>query len=59
VAENNYWMPHKKATYLINALNELPTHILHSIPTGVMYKEVTERHENHYNDHHLEAAFHS
>jgi hypothetical protein len=57
-AKHNYWMSHKKATYPSNVLNELPAHILHGIPTGAMYKEVTERHEN-YNDDHLEAAFHS
>jgi hypothetical protein len=59
VARHNYWMPHKRATYPINALDELLAHILHGIPIGAMYKEVTQRRENNYNDDHLEAAFHS
>jgi hypothetical protein len=33
--------------------------ILHEVPAGAMYEEVTEALENHYGDHHLEAALHS
>jgi hypothetical protein len=40
-------------------LKEMAAHILHGIPTGAMYEEVTEICENHDNDHRLEAAFHS
>jgi hypothetical protein len=37
-----YWMPHEKAIYPITTFNELAIHIIHSNPTGKMYKEVTE-----------------
>jgi hypothetical protein len=51
--------PCERATYLIIALNEPTAHILHGVPTGATYEEVTEVLENCYGDHHLEAAFHS
>jgi hypothetical protein len=54
-----YCMLHEKATYLIAALNEPAAHILYRILTGATYEEIIEAHENHYDDHHLEAAFHS
>lgn len=59
MTEHNYLTPHRKATYQITALNEPPAHILHEVPTGVSYEEVTEELENHCSNHHLEAALHS
>jgi hypothetical protein len=57
IAEHNYWTPCKKATYLIATLNELAAHIIHGVPTGATYEEVTEALKNRYGNH-LEAAFH-
>jgi hypothetical protein len=44
---------------LIATLNEPTAHILHSVPTGAKYKEVTVVLEDRYVDHHLEEAFHA
>jgi hypothetical protein len=59
VVQHNYWMPNEKASYLIADLNEPAAHILHGIPTGAMYVQVTEALGNRYSDRHLKAAFHS
>jgi hypothetical protein len=42
---------------LLDGLRE--SHILHGIPTGVTYEEITGALENCYGDNHLEALFHS
>jgi hypothetical protein len=39
-------------------LNEPAAHILHDVPTGETYEEVTEVLENSYSDYHLAGAFH-
>jgi hypothetical protein len=57
MAEHNGWTSGEKAAYMIVTLTEHATHILHSIPSGVMYKETTAVFENWYGDHHLEEAF--
>jgi hypothetical protein len=43
VAEHNYWTPCEKYTYPMATLNEPATHILHGVPTGATYEEVTVR----------------
>jgi hypothetical protein len=53
MAEHNGWTPGDTA-----ALNEPTIHILHSIPTGEKYEEVTALLENCYRDHHLAESFH-
>jgi hypothetical protein len=42
VAENSFWTPCEKATYLIASFYEPAVHILHGVPTAVTYEEVTE-----------------
>jgi hypothetical protein len=59
MVEHSSWPPDDKSAYLIATLNELVTHILHSVPTGAMYEEVTVVLENRYADHHLAEAFHA
>jgi hypothetical protein len=59
MAEHNGWTPGDKAAYLTVTLNEHAAYILHSVPTGAMYKEITAVLENPYADHHLEEAFHA
>jgi hypothetical protein len=59
MVEQNYWMSHNKATYLITTFNELAIYIIHDTPTETMYKDVTEVLEDRFGDHHLHAAFHS
>jgi hypothetical protein len=59
VVEHNGWTPADKTTYLIAALNEPTANILHSVPTGTTYEEVTEVLKNCYSDHHLAEAFHA
>jgi hypothetical protein len=57
VVEYSGWTPSDKAEYLIAALNEPAAHILHSIPTGAKYREVTAILKNCYRD--LAEAFHA
>jgi hypothetical protein len=59
VVDHNYWTPNEKASYMIAILNEPAAYILHGVPTGATYVEVTEALGNRYSDHHLKAAFHS
>jgi hypothetical protein len=59
MVEHKGWTPGDKASYLIAALNEPGTHMLHSIPTGATYEEVTAVVENRYGDHHLAEASHA
>jgi hypothetical protein len=59
MAEHNGWTHGDKAAYLIAAMNEPATHILHSVPTGMPYEEITAVLENRYGDHHLAEAFHT
>jgi hypothetical protein len=58
VAEHKDWVPLKKATHLIATLNEPAAHILHVVPTGAMYREVTEVLASHCSYHHFEEVFH-
>jgi hypothetical protein len=46
----------RKPHYLIAAFNEPVAHVLHDVPTGATYREVTEVLKNSYGDHHLEVA---
>lgn len=57
--EHNYWVPCKKATYLMTIFSDPAAHIVHDVPTGVIYEEVTEVFQNCHSDHHLAAVFHS
>jgi hypothetical protein len=59
MVEHNYWIPCKRATYLISALIEPAARILHGFLTGGTYTEFTEAIGNRYGDHHLEVVFHS
>jgi hypothetical protein len=59
MAEHNGWKADDKTPYLIAALNNPAAHILHSVPTGAKYEEVTAVLENRYGYHHLEEAFHA
>jgi hypothetical protein len=54
-----WWIPCKKATYLMAILNEPFAHILHAIWTGVMYEKFTEVLQSCHSDHRLAAVFHS
>jgi hypothetical protein len=57
VIEHSYWTLCKIVTWVQPW--ELVAHIPHGVPTGMLYKHVTEILENCYGDHHLKAAFHS
>lgn len=58
VEEHNGWTSDDKVAHLIAALNEPAAHILHSVPIGARYEEVTAALENRYGDHPMEA-FHA
>jgi hypothetical protein len=57
MVEHNGWKADDKTACQIAALHKPAAHILHSVPSGGKYEEVTAVLENRYGEHHLVEAF--